>query len=160
MLDIKELKFKILTQHQIKTDTTSKFWYQFEFKSLSDKVKIRYENIYKQEIDTTFTIQENNEQLFLCVDKFKNYETETLIQKAIKNKKRWSLNMTVMHCSGIDNSELEIIPKKSKLIAKYTYWEYPENSNRKKKFIKKVRIHEKQIKYIETFEKQMKLMNY
>ena len=67
--------------------------------------------------------------------------------------------MTVAHCFGIDDSELEIIPKKNKIIAKYTYWEYPENSNRKKKFVKKVKIHKKQIKYIELFEKQMKLMN-
>ncbi len=159
MTDLKRSKFKILTNHELVTDTT-KFWsFKLTFKSIKDKVKIEYENIYKQKLDTTFHITENNQQIYLCVDKFNNYTSNTLITKALKNKKKWNLNITDVHCFGVDNSELEIIPKKNKILAKYTYWEYPENSNRKKKYVIKKTISEQDVVFIETFEKQMKLMN-
>jgi hypothetical protein len=159
MTDLKRTKFKILTNHELLTDTTKYWSFQLKFKTIEDKVKIEYENIYKQKLDTIFHITENNQQIYLCVDKFNDYTSNTLITEALKNRKKWNLNMTVVHCFGIDNSELEIIPKKNKISAKYTYWEYPENSNSKKKYVIKKTISERDIQFIETFEKQMKLMN-
>ncbi len=159
MTDLKRTEFKILTYHELVTDTT-KYWNsQLKFKTNEAKVKIEFENIYKQKLDTVFQITQNNQQIYLCVDQFKDYNSTTLIEEAIKNRKKWNLTMTVVHCFGIDNSKLEIIPKKSKLKVKYTYWEYTENSNRKKKHVIKKNISEQGIQFIKTFEKQMKLMN-
>lgn len=157
--EIQRTKFTILTEHEIISDTTSKYWYEFKFKTKSDNVRIKYENIYKQEIDTTFILQKNNEKLFLCVDTFKDYKTKSLIRKAIMNKEKWNLKKTEVGCYGIFNSELIIVPRKKKLVVKYTYWNYPENSNKIKKYkIRKI-ITEDQVKFIESFEKKLRLMN-
>ena len=159
MTDLKRTEFNILTNHKLVTDTTKHWGFQLKFKTKEPKVKIEFENIYKQKLDTVFQITENNQQIYLCVDKFKDYSSKSLITKALEERINWNLKMTVAHCFGMDNSELQIIPKKNRIIAKYTYWEYPENSNRKKKRTKKKTITEQQIQYIETFEKQMILMN-
>ena len=159
MTDLKRTEFEILTNHELVTDTTKYWSFQLKFKTNERKVKIEFENIYRQKLDTVFQITENNQQIYLCVDKFKDYSSKSLITKALEKRTNWNLKMTVAHCFGIDNSELEIIPKKNRILAKYTYWEYPENSNRKKKFVIKKTISEQDIVFIETFEKQLKLMN-
>ena len=159
MPDLKRTEFKVLTNHELVTDTTKHWSFQLKLKTKEPNVKIEFENIYKQKLDTVFQITENNQQIYLCVDKFKDYSSKSLITKALKNRTNWNLNMTVVHCFGIDNSELQIIPKKNRVSAKYTYWEYPENSNRKKKYVIKKTLSKQDIVFIETFEKQMKLMN-
>lgn len=159
MTDLERTKFKILTNHELVTDTTKCCNFQLEFKTSEPKVAIEFENIYKQKLDTVFQITENHQRIYLCVDKFKDYNSSSLIAKALENRTNWNLKMTVVHCFGIDDSELEITPKKNGLLAKYTYWEYPENSNKKKKYVIKKTISEQEIVFVETFEKQMKLMN-
>ncbi|WP_396601638.1 hypothetical protein [Algibacter sp. R77976] len=157
--DIKRTEFKILTKHELVIDKTKYWSFQYIFKTNEPKVKVEFKNIYKQKLDTVFQITENNQQIYLCVDKFKDYNSKSLITKALEKRNNWNLKMTVAHCFGRNNSKLEIIPKKNKILAKYIYWEYPENSNRKKKFVVKKTISEQDIVFIETFEKQMKLMN-
>lgn len=112
MTDLERTQFKILTNHELVTDTTKCCSFQLEFKTSEPKVTIEFENIYKQKLDTVFQITENNQRIYLCVDKFKDYNSSSLIAKALENRTNWNLKMTVVHCFGIDDSELEITPKK------------------------------------------------
>ena len=111
MTDLERTKFKILTNHELVTDTTKCCNFQLEFKTSEPKVAIEFENIYKQKLDTVFQITENNQRIYLCVDKFKDYNSSSLIAKALENRTNWNLKMTVVHCFGVISSSESSIPK-------------------------------------------------
>ena len=52
----------------------------------SDFLKIEYTNIFGQIIDTTFTNAKELNEIKICVNKYKDYEKESLIKKSIQNK--------------------------------------------------------------------------
>ncbi|MBI9034216.1 MAG: hypothetical protein JEZ03_07075, partial [Bacteroidales bacterium] len=93
-------------------------------------------------------------------DRFKDYQTETLLEKAIKNRKTWGLEIYSQECLGtFSQSYLKIIPKRKKIIAKYITCRNLKDSRRHKKCIKRFTLTEQDIKELIIFEKQVILMN-
>ena len=116
-----------------------------------DTLKIEYNNIFGQRIDTTFVTANQREQIKLCINKFKDYSDDALIELALRNKSIWILESSWGH-QTFENDKLVLRPNGNHL--KFQYF---LNGKREKKG--KIKIDENLIKNIHLFEKKLKLMN-
>lgn len=146
---------KILTAHEI----IESFPDLIVFKTSTDRIKVSYENLYDQKMDTVFIPKErgNDSSFYLCLDNFKDNQKETCIENAIKKKARWKFNIVSTGCSGRFKSKIIIIPKKNKIIAKYVYTEYVSTVKKYKRFVKYRILSKTQLNDVVRFEKKLRL---
>ncbi|WP_299840301.1 hypothetical protein [uncultured Tenacibaculum sp.] len=116
----------------------------------SDFLRIEYTNIFGQQIDTTFTNAKNLNEIKICVNKYKDYEKESLIKKSIQNNKSWVLESAWGH-QNFESDKLILKPKKV-----YLKYKYFKNGKRIKQG--KIEITESIINRISLFERKLNLM--
>jgi len=116
----------------------------------SDSLKIEYTNIFGQQIDTTFTKAKDLIEIKICVDKFKDYQKESLIKKSIELGESWILSSVWGH-GTYESNKLILKPKKGFL--KYKYY---KNGKRKKRG--KIEITNFVVDRISLFERKLNLM--
>jgi len=151
--------------NDIKQNINSQDPYRQIFKTNFDTIRVKYKNIYNQNLDTIFHLNKSNQQFFLCINKFNDYSQSTLIEKAIKTNNKWELLMSRLHCEGIlEEFSLMVKKKRTKYIVKYKFWKYIEKKNskkgrKKKRFKYEKEINAKQINRIVEFEKKLRLIN-
>ena len=116
----------------------------------SDILKIEYTNIFGQIIDTTFSNAKELNEIKICVNKYKDYEKESLIKESIQNNKSWVLDTTWGH-QTFESDKLIFKPKNGFL--KYKYY---KNGKRIKRG--KIKITESVIDRITLFERKLNLM--
>ncbi len=159
IINLKNIDFKILSKHKVLTDTTKSYLRKIKLISFENKLHINYTNIYNQTLDTIFHINDNKEQIFLCLDKFKGYKTETFIEKAIDSDKIWNLRITPNEdCFGLGSFEIEFFKENGKLIVKSSYWAILDSSGKKKKIIKSKEIKQENLDKLVLLEKQIRLI--
>jgi hypothetical protein len=118
--DISEIKFKIITEHKVITDTTKLWLTQYKFQTFKNKVEIEYHNIFNQKVDTIFNITSKKQKIYLCIERMKDYEVETFLETSISKNKKWKLEFSSLGCSGKNKTTIEIIPRKKKTLFKYS----------------------------------------
>ena len=143
-------KPKILTEQKFEKEV--KYWNNQKKILLnnSDIIKIEYTNIFGQIIDTTFTNAKEQNEIKICVNKFKDYEKKSLIKESIQNNQSWVLNSTWGH-QTFESDELTLKPKNGFL--KYKYY---KNGKRIKRG--KIKITESVMDRIALFERKLNLM--
>lgn len=143
-------KPKILTNQ--KTEKIEKFLEDDKMIILnnSDSLKIRYTNIFKQTIDTTFKNAKELKKINICVNKFKDYRKKSIIKESILNRKNWILNSTWGH--GTYNYD-KLILKPLRKVLKYKYYK-----NGKKVKTGRIKITERIVEKISLFERKLNLM--
>ncbi|WP_282032399.1 hypothetical protein [Winogradskyella eximia] len=155
--DISEIKFEILTKHKVISQTTKSKFDLFKFQTSENEVKIEYNNIYNQKTDTTYFITPKTQKLFLCVEKMKDYEIETFIEKSLEENKNWKLKLSGGGCFVFTDTEIKIIPNKNDAILKYKYVE--ERNGKKIKEKKEIKLDKRDLDNLIIFEKKLRLLN-
>lgn len=155
--DISEIKFEILTKHKVISQTTKFKFDLFRFQTSENEVKIEYNNIYNQKTDSTFFITPKTQKLFLCVEKMKDYEIETFIEKSLEENKNWKLKLSGGSCFVFTDTEIKIIPNKNGAILKYKYVE--ERNGKKIKEKKEIKLDKRDLDNLIIFEKKLRLLN-
>ncbi|MGK0448873.1 MAG: hypothetical protein ACJA2M_002674 [Polaribacter sp.] len=155
--DISEIKFEILTEHKVISQSTKSKYDIFRFQTSENEVKIEYNNIYNQKTDTTFFITPKTQKLFLCVEKMKDYEIKTFIEKSLEENKNWKLKLSGGSCFVHTSTEIKIIPNKNGAILKYKYVE--ERSGKKIKEKKVIKLDKNDLDNLIKFEKKLRLLN-
>ena len=89
--DISDIKFKILSNHKIISQSTKSKYELFKFESSKNSIKIQFYNVYNQKIDTTFIITPKTKKLYLCVEQLKDYKIKTFLETSFKENKVWKL---------------------------------------------------------------------
>jgi len=143
-------KPKILTSQSI--EKGHQYWGNQKkiINNSSDIIKIQYTNIFGQLIDTTFMNAKELVEAKICVNKFKDYQRESLINESIFNNKSWILNSTWGH-GNYDSDKLILKPKGDFL--KYKYYKNGKRVERGK-----IKITELVIEKISLFERKLNLM--
>lgn len=155
--DISEIKFEILTKHKVISQTTKSKFDLFRLQTFENEVKIEYNNIYNQKTDTIFFITPKTQKLFLCVEKMKDYEIKTFIEKSLAENKNWKLKLSGGSCFVYTDTEIKIIPNKNGAILKYKYVE--ERSEKKIKEKKVIKLDKNDLDNLIMFEKKLRLLN-
>ncbi|MEL0457614.1 hypothetical protein WJN01_15365 [Flavobacteriaceae bacterium SZ-1-7] len=116
----------------------------------SDFLRIEYTNIFGQQIDTTFTNAKELTEIKICVNKYKDYEKQSLIKESIKNNDSWVLISSWGH-QTFESDKLILKPKNG-----FFKFKYYKNG----KVIKrgKIKITESIIDGISLFERKLTLM--
>lgn len=157
--DISEIKFKILSEHKVISQTTESNYDLYRFKTSKKEVKIEYYNIYNQKSDTTFTITPKTQKVLLCVEKMKDYKVKTFLETSISENKKWKLEFSSLGCSGKNKTTIKIIPRKKKTLFKYVSVDKWWKSGKKIKEKKIIELSEKDLDKLIVFEKKLRLIN-
>ncbi len=123
---------------------------RYSFSTSKSELRIEFENIFRQKIDTILKLSKKNTHYKICEDQFKNYELKTSVEKSIEIKKKWALQYSSMGCFHWDNESILITYKREKVYAIY-------KTNKKRK--QKIRLTQEKINLLILFEKKLKLMN-
>ncbi|WP_298519182.1 hypothetical protein [uncultured Kordia sp.] len=144
----------ILSEHEI----IEKFPDEIIFKTATNQIKVRYQNLYDQQLDTVFILKDKNTTTFrLCLDRFKDDLEETCIEHAIKKKARWKLNLETVGCSGRHTSKIVIFPKKDSFVAKYVFSKYVSQKKKYERVVKYRVLNSAHLNDIIRFEKKLRL---
>jgi len=158
---ISEINFKILTKHKIKAiDPKMFFPVPCRFETFENKVKIEYQNIFNQTLDTTYIITSKKQKIYLLVDKMKDYEVKTFIETSLLENKKWNLEFSGGGCGIKTNTQLQIIPGENNAILKYKIvkkWNGLEKKRIKEK--KVIELSKKDLDKLIIFEKKLRLLN-
>ena len=154
--DISEIKLKILSEHQVISQSTKSKYDIFTFETSKNEIKIEYYNVYNQKIDTSFIITPKTQKLFLCVEKMKDYHVKTFLETSLSENKKWKLEW-----SGSIKSKttIEIIPRKKKTLFKYSHVDEYRESGKKIKKENIIELSENDINKLIVFEKKLRLLN-
>ena len=155
--DISEIKFEILTEHKVISQSTKSKYDLFRFQTSENEVKIEYNNIYNQKTDTTYFITPKTQKLLLCVEKMKDYEIKTFLEKSLEENKNWKLKFSGGSCFVFTNTEIKIIPNKNGATLKYKYVE--ERNEKKIKEKKVIKLDKNDLDNLIRFEKKLRLLN-
>jgi hypothetical protein len=157
---ISEINFKIITKHKIiAIDPKMFFPVPCKFETFENKVKIEYQNIFNQTLDTTYVITSENQKLYLLVDKMKDYEVKTFLETSILENKKWKLEFSGGSCGIQTNTQIQIIPSEKDTILKYKSvekWDLTGKKNKEKKIIK---LSANDLSNLLVFEKKLRLLN-
>lgn len=157
--DISEIKFKILSEHKIISQTKESKYDIFTFETSKNEIKIEYYNIYNQKSDTSFIITPKTQKLFLCVEKMKDYQIKTFLETSLSENKKWKLEFSGLGCSSKNKTTIEIIPRKNKILFKYVSIDKWWKSGKKIKEKNLIELSENDIKKLIVFEKKLRLLN-
>ncbi len=157
--DISEIKFKILTEHKVISQSTKSKYDLFRFETSKYNIKIEYHNIYNQKVDTTINISPKTKKIFLCVEKMKDYEIKTFIENSILNNKKWKLEFSGSGCSGYNKTKIKFITRKKKTLFKYLSIDKWWKTGKKIKKKKVIELRKKDFGKLIVFEKKLRLLN-
>lgn len=142
-----------VTNEKIECKQASSGTYYFSTNKEILRVNIR--NIYNQKFDTILELQENKTEYDLCGDQFKNYDLKTSVEKALEDRKKWTLQYSAKATGSknqirFQDESITITFSKNKIHATYRV-------NRIK--VEKTKITNEQKEALILFEKKLKLLN-
>ncbi|WP_418636860.1 hypothetical protein [Winogradskyella sp.] len=157
---ISEINFKILTKHKtIAIDPKMFFPVPCKFETFENKVKIEYQNIFNQTLDTTYIITSKKQKIYLLVDKMKDYEVKTFIETSLLENKKWNLDFSSGSCGINANTKLQIIPRENNTILKYKIVKKWNGSGKKIKEKNVIKLSKNDLDKLIIFEKKLRLLN-
>jgi len=154
--DISDLKFKIISEHTIISQTTKHTYDFFRFSTPLKQVKIEYYNVFNQKIDTIVRITPKTEKINLCVERFIDVGNITSIEKSISEKISWNLEITDFSTYKLN---YKILLVENSFILKYSEFISDWGKEFKLKSENEVVVPEDEIKKLIEFEKKLRLVN-